>query len=71
MSKPNWKDARNWAGWLAQDGDGEWCFFEFEPFKHPNTSNEVWIEPTDAGRFEMGFSDDPNPLWHETLEKRP
>lgn len=30
--KPEWKDAPLWAMYLAQDADGEWYWFECEPF---------------------------------------
>jgi len=29
--KPDWKDAPDWAQWLAIDELGEWWWFEFEP----------------------------------------
>lgn len=30
--KPDWKDAPEWAEWLAMDSDGGWHFHEVEPF---------------------------------------
>lgn len=29
--KPKWSDAPEWAMWLAQDPDGHWFWFHFEP----------------------------------------
>jgi len=31
--KPNWKDAPEWANYLAKDGGifGEWYWYEYEP----------------------------------------
>lgn len=29
--KPDWKDAPEWAKWLAMDEDGEWFWFENKP----------------------------------------
>ncbi len=29
--KPDWKDAPEWAQWLAVDPDGSWFWFEKEP----------------------------------------
>ena len=29
--KPDWKDAPEWAMWLAMDGDGWWGWYEEEP----------------------------------------
>jgi len=28
---PSWKDAPEWANWLAQDEDGSWWWFEVKP----------------------------------------
>jgi hypothetical protein len=30
-SKPNWKDAPEWAQWLAQDASHSWYWHELEP----------------------------------------
>ena len=30
-TKPDWKDAPEWAQWLAMDGDGAWWWFQNEP----------------------------------------
>ena len=29
--KPDWKDAPEWANWLAQDCDGEWLWYSNKP----------------------------------------
>lgn len=29
--KPDWKDAPEWANWLAMNDDGEWYWFEEKP----------------------------------------
>ena len=34
--KPDWKDAPEWAMWLAMDEDGEWWWYEDEPFLRNN-----------------------------------
>lgn len=31
MNKPDWKDAPEWAQWLARDADGEWYWYEKQP----------------------------------------
>ncbi len=31
MNKPEWKDAPEWANWLAMDGDGTWWWYDLEP----------------------------------------
>jgi len=30
--KPDWKDAPEWAKWLAMDEDGSWYWYEKEPY---------------------------------------
>ena len=53
--KPNWKDAPDWANWLAMNEDGAWTWFEEKPNPrviswaslHPYSSNsEVTIFDT-------------------------
>lgn len=61
MTKPLWKDAPEWAGWLAKDSDGNWCWYE----KKPVWSVDCWI--TDSGK--ECYANDPDP--EETLEPRP
>lgn len=29
--KPDWKDAPEWAQWLAMDGDGVWYWHQCQP----------------------------------------
>lgn len=29
--KPDWRDAPDWAQWLALDPDGSWFWYEVEP----------------------------------------
>ena len=29
--KPSWKSAPEWANYLAQDRDSEWCWYEARP----------------------------------------
>jgi len=31
MSKPDWKNAPEWANWLAQDNNGNWYWYEYKP----------------------------------------
>lgn len=31
MNKPDWKDAPEWANWLAGDADGTWYWFKDKP----------------------------------------
>ena len=31
--KPDWKDAPEWANYLAMDGDGYWCWYLRKPIR--------------------------------------
>lgn len=48
--KPEWKNAPEWAQWLAQDGSGKWNWFERKPVK----MDDIWVtkgsEVASAGR---------------------
>jgi hypothetical protein len=64
--KPEWKDAPDWAQWLAMDADGTWFWFEVEPIL------------TFAGFLPCDVNYGPKKRQHagrthfsETLEKRP
>jgi hypothetical protein len=48
--KPDWKDAPEWANWLAQDKDGHWYWFE----KLPWLDGGFWV--CDASRSRCAFS---------------
>lgn len=48
--KPDWKDAPEWANWIARDDDGQWRAFECEPsvdvavgYHRPNGGKHVVI----------------------------
>ena len=32
--KPDWRDAPEWASWLAQDDGGWWYWYEDKPYIH-------------------------------------
>lgn len=64
-NKPEWKDAPIWAKWVAQDEDGQWGWYEFEP----ELGGWSWI--WDRGNwqacdFYLRAND-----WRKTLEHRP
>lgn len=59
--KPDWKDAPEWANYLAQDEDGDWYWFEKEPYLKSGT----WL--TNEGRIE----DANGPEYQDSLEQRP
>lgn len=61
--KPEWKDAPQWASYLARDQNGDWYFHETEPYR---TQNCQWLSNK---RFELAtrvFAKD----WMDTIEER-
>lgn len=64
MSKPDWKDAPDWAEWLAMDEDGECFWYE----KQPTLGEFSWY---DGGEFEETSSFCVDVSWQKTLERRP
>lgn len=72
MSKPDWKDAPDWANWLACDHSGSWGWFA----KRPRTFNDYCWDIHDSKDAEdrwMSIDIDwvLNEEWLETLEPRP
>lgn len=63
--KPDWKDAPEWAQWLAQDECGDWWWFQHRPVCGETT----WWPSSCAGEW-MAVEDAP-PNWRDTLEQRP
>ncbi len=59
--KPAWKDAPEWANWLAMDLGGRWWFYECIPVK------EIDCWSPHGGKMEDASYKD----WAETLEGRP
>ena len=67
-NKPDWKDAPEWAMWLAMDGFGVWRWFERKPCAYgldwwPEDGSDVMP----AGIRSIVVT----PKWPETLEPRP
>lgn len=59
--KPDWKDAPDWANYLAMDDDGEWLWHEERPVPRIN----FWVS---GGRNCLaGYGQ----VWYRTLENRP
>lgn len=63
QNKPSWKDAPEWAEWLAQDEDGEWKWLAGLPGKYVDGWTAVKIKGCRKG---LALGD-----WRDTLEKRP
>ena len=62
--KPDWKDAPEWANWLAIDSNGMWYWYKDKP---DLVDNDTWIAST--GTFLAVYSDLPDP--RDSLESRP
>ncbi|QDB73838.1 hypothetical protein KE335_gp07 [Aeromonas phage 2_D05] len=67
QNKPSWKDAPEWAQWMAQDEDGEWWFFSGKP-----KAQSVSFDERDSG-ISADYAKKGETLgdWRDTLEKRP
>ena len=68
---PDWKDAPDWAQWLAQDSGGNWFWFE-----HPiyaSADDGVWYEQDkfDGMVCLAGEAAECNPEWRTTAQARP
>lgn len=60
--KPNWKDAPSWSNFVAQDENGDWWWYEYEPIIEDGN----WDRS--EGRYTKAFS---SGGWKESLEARP
>lgn len=68
MNKPDWKDAPEWAQWLACDHNGCWWWWEYEP----EIEGLEWIsEMPGEGMEYAGKYFESNISWLATLERRP
>lgn len=69
MIKPNWKDAPEWANYLAQDLDGTWCWYKNEPELWE--TGGMWEASVDEWEIAKDKRWPGNHKWTETLEPRP
>lgn len=65
--KPSWDNAPKWANWLVQDEEGEFLWFEDEPFPYEQGRWEFFGKET---RFEHAGAGEPNPGWEYAIECR-
>ena len=65
--KPDWKNAPEWANYLAMDTDSSWWWFE----KQPYWDNGEWDEPSMTGRILSASRETVIPNASLTMEKRP
>lgn len=67
--KPDWKDAPEWAQWLAMDLGGPWVWFEFQPeYEGPHGEWSISGQPVGA-KWEVAGPPRLDPAC--TLEHRP
>lgn len=59
--KPDWKDAPEWANYMARDADGEWRVFEIQP--SIDEARKIWTP--NQGRHEVLKH------WQDSMERRP
>lgn len=62
--KPDWKDAPEWANYLAMGPDGIWWWYEFKPYK---SGFGLFMEM--SGRPERIINEEFD--WENSLEERP
>lgn len=62
MNKPQWVNAPEWAEYLAMDEDGEWYWYEFEPYQ----MLDCWAN---SGRMQFAGSQEVS--WIQTKERHP
>lgn len=61
--KPDWKDAPEWARYVAMDSDGRWAWHEEKPHMYSG----LW-ESRARVRY-VEFQEPPE--WRDSLERRP
>ena len=64
--KPDWKDAPEWANWVAMDFDGTWYWYEKQPYKC--TCFDGWNYEYES-RWEHVVNKDTS--WDKSLQQRP
>jgi len=62
--KPDWKDAPEWANYLAMDQDGSWTWFQNRPHERNGYWWDHYGEQEEAAKPK-------NVKWRETCETRP
>ena len=65
--KPDWKDAPEWAKWLAMDGDGWWYWYARKPIK----DDAGWHSEYRYSSVYKHSAAPSSPEWWETREQRP
>ncbi len=63
----NWKDAPEWANWVAQDSCGDWYWYADAP--EYTSKNTAWSYEHNLNKFYKDAGS--NPHWRNTLQERP
>lgn len=66
--KPDWKDAPEWAKFLAMDSDGWWFWYEAEPVEASGGWNIRGPYDRDTNRYSLAVAPG---VWQDSLEPRP
>jgi hypothetical protein len=66
-AKPVWSQAPSWANWLAQDGNGNWWWYENPPIPHEISAQ--WDQDGQYHLAKKGLKGAKN--WNDSLEGRP
>jgi len=66
--KPDWKDAPEWAMYLAQDESGKWYWYSHKPVQYSSSFMNPDRYDAMAQRAEIVRT---NNNWMDTLEARP
>ena len=67
---PPWSEAPPWAKYRAQDKDGWWCFYKYEPC----VSQYDWVYSDiifSSENYILAKKGVQTPKWKTTLQKRP
>lgn len=64
--KPDWKDAPEWAQWMAMDCNGDWYFYEEKPYIK---AGQKIFSRKNGSRTEKAYLYFNK--WRGTIEKRP
>ena len=67
--KPDWKDAPDWANYLAMDSDGSWHWYASKP--KLDFYDNTWEVDPDSDDLSTEEAFDPRDRWLDALEERP
>jgi len=66
-NKPDWKDAPEWANYLAMDEDGAWWWYECKPFSEETAfGTNAWFSKMGSEKRVQRI-----PGWKNSLEEKP